>query len=109
MAWLVVEDRVLATLEVADGWRARTVGVLGRDSLDSVLMLKPARAVHTIGVRFAIDVAYCDRDLRLLEVVTMAPNRIGRPRPRARVVLEAPARSFERWGVHCGDQLEIRE
>lgn len=72
-------------------------------------MLRPAHSVHTIGVRFAIDVAYCDRDMKVLDVVTMSPNRIGRPRLRSRIVVEAPARSFERWGVSPGDQLEVRE
>ena len=109
MAWLVVEDRVLATLEVAEGWRARTTGVIGRDDLDCALLLRPAHAVHTVGVGFALDIAYCDRDLNVLEIVTMKPNRIGVPRPRARAVVEAPERSFERWGVRVGDQFEIRE
>ena len=109
MAWLVLQDRVLATLEVADSWRARATGVLGRDGLDGALMFRPAHAIHTVGVRFTIDVAYCDRDLRVLEVVTMPPNRIGRPRLRAKVVFEAPERSFERWGVRVGDQLEVRQ
>lgn len=109
MAWLVVDDRVLATLEVAGSWRSRVVGVLGRDELEGALMLRPAHGVHTIGVRFALDVAYCDGDMRVFEVVTMKPNRLGRPRLKAKMVVEAPARSFERWALRVGDQLEVRE
>jgi len=44
----------------------------------------------------------------VIDVVTMAPNRLGMPRPRARSVIEAPKGSFERWGVTVGDQLEVR-
>ena len=108
MSWLVTQDRVLATLEVADSWQQRLRGVLGRDALDGALLIRPARSVHTFGVAFTIDVAYCDGDLYVLDVVTMVPNRLGRPRLRARSVIEAPRGSFERWGVGPGDQLEVR-
>lgn len=109
MAWLVANDRVLATAEVADSWLERLRGVLGRDELDGALVLRPAKSVHTFRVTFPIDVAYCDDDLHVLDIVTMVPNRMGRPRLRAAMVIEAPKGSFERWGVVCGDQLELRE
>ena len=109
MSWLVTEDRVLATLEVADTWQSRIKGVLGRDSIDGALLIKPACSVHTIGVEFDLDVAYCDRELRVIDIVTMSPNRIGMIRPRARSVIEAPKGSFERWGLTVGDLLEVRQ
>jgi len=109
MSWLVAQDRVLGTLEVATTWRSRLTGVLGRDGIDGVLLIKPAFSVHTFGVKFPLDVAYCDGDFKVIDVVTMKPNRVGMPRPRARCVFEAPKGSFERWGVSVGDQLEIRE
>jgi len=108
MSWLVAQDRVLATLEVADSWKTRLRGVLGRTSLDGALMITPAFSVHTFGVSFDLDVAYCDGDMIVIDIVTMVPNRIGRPRPRARSVIEAPKGSFERWGISPGDQLEVR-
>lgn len=108
MAWLVAQDRVLATLEIADTWQSRIRGVLGRDELDGALLLTPAHSVHTLGLRFPLDVAYCDGDMQVLDVVTMSPNRLGRPRPRARCVVEAPKGSFERWRICRGDQLEVR-
>lgn len=108
MSWLVAEDKVLATLEIADTWRARLKGVLGRERFEGALLIKPAFSVHTIGVRADLDVAYCDGDLMVLDIVTMAPNRMGLPRVRARQVIEAPKGSFERWGVAVGDQLEVR-
>ena len=108
MSWLVAQDHVLATLEVADTWTARLKGVLGRESIEGALLIKPAFSVHTIGVRNELDVAYCDAQLRVIEVVTMAPNRVGMPRWRARQIIEAPKGSFERWGIQAGDQLEVR-
>jgi len=108
MSWLVAQDQVLATLEIADTWQSRLRGVLGRETIDGALLIRPANSVHTIGVKFALDVAYCNKDLKVLDIVTMTPNRFGMIRPRARAVVEAPKGSFERWGVSVGDQLEVR-
>ena len=71
-------------------------------------MLRPAKSVHTIGMRFPIDVAFCDRELRVLAVRTLRPHRMTAPRPKAKVVIEAEAGAFERWRLRPGDQLELR-
>ena len=108
MAWLVCGDRVIASLEVASSPRARRRGLIGRDGIDGALLLEPARSVHTVGMRFAIDVAHCDAEMRVLRVTTMRPNRVGLPVPRARTVIEAGAGAFERWGIGPGIVIEVR-
>jgi uncharacterized membrane protein (UPF0127 family) len=107
MPWLLRDGQVLAAVEVADRFGSRLRGLLGRDDLDGAYLLQPARAVHTVGMKFRIDVAYCDRDLVVLETVCMARHRVGRPRLRARSVIEAQAGAFDRWGLGPGDRLEI--
>ena len=109
MAWLVRDNVVLASLAVAADRRARRRGLLGRDEFEGALLLKPARAVHTIGMRFPIDVAYCDAEFRVTAVRTMGRHRVGRPRLGARAVIEAEAGSFDRWGLRVGDVLEVEE
>jgi uncharacterized membrane protein (UPF0127 family) len=106
--WLVRDDEVLASLEVADSALARGRGLLGRDGFEGALLLRPAFAVHTLGMRFDLDVAYCDRDLVVLDTVRMRRWRLGRPRWRARCILEAQAGAFERWSLAPGDALEVR-
>jgi len=108
MSWLVAQDKVLATLEIADTWKTRLKGVLGRERFEGALLIKPAFSVHTIGLKTELDVAYCDANLCVIAIVTMSPNRMGMPRVRARQVIEAPKGSFERWGIRAGDQLEVR-
>lgn len=109
MPWLTAGDRVFASLEVAGSARRRARGLLGRDGIDGALWLPRTRAVHTLGMRFAIDVAYCDAAGEVLEIVTMRPWRLGRPRLRARSVVEAEAGSLERWGISVGTVLEAME
>jgi uncharacterized protein len=108
MPWLLRDGDVLASVEVARGGRGRAKGLLGRDGLEGALLLKPAMSVHTIGMRFALDIAYLDGDLTVLAVTRMPPWRIGRPRFSARAVLEAEAGSFERWKLAVGDELELK-
>ncbi|HVM02582.1 MAG TPA: DUF192 domain-containing protein [Acidimicrobiales bacterium] len=108
MAWLLRGGEVLAALEVADGFAGRSRGLLGRDGIEGAILIKPARSVHTVGMRFPIDVAFCDRDMTVVDAITMPRFRVSRPRLRARCVVEAEAGAFERWGLRPGDRLEIK-
>ncbi|MBT2365089.1 DUF192 domain-containing protein [Streptomyces sp. ISL-10] len=94
-------------VEIAASYRARTRGLLGRDGIDGAIMLTPGSSVHTFRMRFAIDVAYLDSELRVLDVVTMRPGRLGTIRFRSRHVLEAEAGAMARWGLRPGVRLGI--
>ena len=106
--WLVCGDRVVASLIVASSRADRRRGLLGRDGFEGALLLERTRSVHSLGMRFPIDVAHLDGDGVVLRLATMPPWRLGRPVRRARSVVEAEAGSFERWGVAVGDVLETR-
>lgn len=106
--WLLKDEVVLASLETAGGRMARARGLLGRDSLDGVLVLPNTRSVHSFGMRFTIDVAICDPDLRVRRTLTLRPGRITRPELAATTIIEAPRGALELWGVRPGDQLAVR-
>ncbi|HJR25014.1 MAG TPA: DUF192 domain-containing protein [Acidimicrobiales bacterium] len=109
MAWLLRDGDVLASLEVAATRTARRRGLLGRDGIDGALLLQPARSVHSFGMRFPIDVAWCDRDLVVLRTARLGRHRVSMPVLRAHAVLEAEAGAFARWELTAGDQLELRD
>lgn len=106
--WLVRDGRVVAAAEVPLGARGRARGLLGRDGIDGVMVLRPCRHVHTFRMRFAIDVAFCDRTGAVLRVCTLAPGRMSPLVWRAAYALEAEAGAFARWGVQPGDRIEVR-
>ncbi len=108
MPWLLRDGEVLAVVEVASSFGDRFVGLLGRDGIEGAMLLTPAKSVHSLGMRFPIDVAFCDADLRVIETLTLRQRRITRPRFRARSVLEAEAGAFDRWRLRAGDHLEIK-
>lgn len=72
------------------------------------LWIAPCRWIHTLGMRFAIDVLYLDREARVVHVVSeMRPNRIGPLVWGAHSVVELPAGTIETTGTAVGDQLEM--
>lgn len=108
MPWLLRDDRVLASLEIASARSDRRKGLLGRDDFEGALLIEGTRSVHTVGMRFPIDVAHLDEAGTVLRCATMPRHRVGMPVLRARKVLEAEAGSFERWGICPGQVLEVR-
>jgi uncharacterized membrane protein (UPF0127 family) len=109
MPWLLREGEVLAAAEIPETRRDRRRGLLGRDTVDGAVVLRPCRNVHTIGMRFPIDVAFCDGDGVVLTVRCLRPWRISPVVWRSRMVIEASSGAFERWGLHVGDPLEVKE
>jgi uncharacterized membrane protein (UPF0127 family) len=89
-------------IEVASTRRARGRGLLGRDGIDGALWLPGVRSVHTVGMRFAIDVAWIDADGRVLRIRTMRPGRVSGWVRRAAGVLETEAGVLAREGVAVG-------
>ncbi|MEA2498139.1 MAG: uncharacterized protein QOH26_544 [Actinomycetota bacterium] len=84
----------------------RLRGLLSDTSMGrgTALILAPARQVHTIGMRFPIDVVFCDKGMRVLHVVhSMRRNRISRFVRGAHFAIELPARTA--GDLRVGDQL----
>jgi len=109
--WLVRDETVLSALEVAESFRDRSRGLLGRDGIEGAILLRPARQVHSFGMRFGLDVAFCTgatTELVVARMVCLPPGRITRPSIRCRCVIEAEAGAFARWGLRTGDRLEVR-
>jgi uncharacterized membrane protein (UPF0127 family) len=102
-------DSPLATsVELAQTGRERRRGLLGRDGLPggSALIITRCNAVHTVGMRFAIDVAFVDSRGCVLKVIeNLVPWRIA-VSPLASAVIECPAGALHD-ALRVGDSLYI--
>lgn len=102
---------VVAThVESAFDSATRRRGLLGRTCFDEggALVIAPSGAVHTFGMRFAIDLVYTRRDGRIMKLrETMVPNRLS-VALGAFAVIELPAGTIARTGLRVGDVLELR-
>jgi len=66
-------------VERAASLPSRLRGLLGRDSLgpDAALLIERCGAIHTIGMRFAIDAVFLDRAWRVLRIEkNIRPGRL---------------------------------
>jgi uncharacterized protein len=105
-------DTVLADrADIADTAAKRNTGLLKRTGLapGEGLWIVPCPAVHTIGMKFPIDVVFLSRDKRVLKI------RRGMKKWRmalcwgARSVLELPAGRCDTMRTAAGDQLEFEK
>lgn len=108
-AWLLRDGEVVCALEIANTVYDRSKGLLGRKGYEGAMHLPHVRSVHTLMMQFPIDVAFLDKNLKVVGVQRLGKWRIALPRRRAHSIIEAEAGSFERWGLVVGDCLEIRE
>jgi uncharacterized membrane protein (UPF0127 family) len=102
----VVAERV----RVARSMRDRTVGLLGRNTLDADegLWIERSPSIHMFFMRFAIDAVFLSADGRVTKVVpNLKPWRVVWWAPGARDCLELAAGAAERSGTRPGDELRL--
>jgi uncharacterized protein len=94
----------------ADTHMARLKGLLGtlRLNSDQGIWVTPSQGVHTIGLRFAIDLVYLDASYRVIELIeSFGTFRIGPLRMKCASVLELPTRTIYSSETQVGDELLI--
>jgi uncharacterized membrane protein (UPF0127 family) len=106
------ETFVATEAKLADGFFGRLAGLLGKTRRwarpGQGLWILPSHGVHTIGMLFAIDLVFLDRDGRVVHTQEyVRPFRISRVTLKAQSVLELPPYTVFRSGTQVGDRLEI--
>lgn len=103
----------LATaLAVADTHWTRLRGLIGVAPGDfrngRGLWILPCHGVHTLGMRFPLDVVYLDQSFTVVHVQRdLQPWRFASVRMEAASVLELPSRTTLETGTEVGDRIEI--
>jgi uncharacterized protein len=113
-AFNLTRQQHLATeLAVAQTHLSRLRGLIGV-SPDNFrngtgLWIRPCRGVHTLAMRFPIDVLYLDRAGTVVHVEhNLQPWRFSPIRMQAASVLELPSHTLARTETTLGDRIEIR-
>lgn len=95
----------------ADTFFKRLVGLLNRNSMKQGegLLIDKCHGIHTVGMRFAIDVLFLDQSLRVMRIAKgVRPFRVGPVVNDAIYVLELPAGVLDGSGTEVGDQIQLR-
>ncbi len=95
---------------LADNFWLRLRGLLGRQSLaaDEGLILVGVKSVHSLFMRFPIDVVYVDKNYRVIHLdENLVPYRIGGYHRHAAYVIELPIGTITQTQTQIGDQLQF--
>ena len=103
----VLGDRV----EIADTSAKRRTGLLKHTGLEpgEGLWIAPCEAVHTIGMKFPIDVLFLDKKRKILKIKNEMPRARMAVCLRAHSVLELPSGMAAAMQTVVGDQLEFEK
>lgn len=109
------QTQIATRMPLANTAPTRRVGLLKHERLEighgltiSGRKWLPLMAIHTVGMKFSIDVFFLDHRKHVLEICTLAPNRVkcvfG-----ARWVLETAEGTIVSTRTQRGDQVELTE
>lgn len=96
-------------LRIADTFFSRLRGLLGSRSLPAseALLIRPCNAIHMLGMRYAIDVAFADQGGQVLKTVAaLAPGRLTKCQGAAWVA-ELPVGTLTATATVTGDVLVV--
>lgn len=98
-----------SNVRTATGVVSRMKGLLGKKELGKgeSLLIKPCKSVHTIGMRFPIDIVFLDKGNNVITLRTLPPNRITGIYLKAVSVLELKAGTLTATDTRLGDRLAI--
>jgi hypothetical protein len=110
MAWLLREGDVLAAVDETDRHGLRP-------ALHGAVVKRGLVMVHTFNLPGSVDLAWCAQGatdtgepcLEVRRMACLAPRRVGRPLLNGGALIVAEGGAFERWNLHVGDRLEIKE
>lgn len=97
-------------VKIAASFRDRALGLLGRRELSSEegMLFEPGGSIHTLWMQMCIDVAFLDRDLRVLKISgAVAPWRLRFAPRGTRYTLELASGKLAACNLRVGEQLRM--
>ena len=96
---------------LANRWLSRLVGLLRFNRLDNNtgLLLVPCGSIHTMWMRFSIDVLFLDKEHKVLKIEeNVRPFRFRMAPSGTWAVLELAAFNAKRLGFHVNESIQLK-
>ena len=100
---------ILNNVRIADSSWQRFVGLMGKPFLPKGdgLLLRPCNSIHCFFMKFPIDVAFVDKDDRVLRIITaMKPGHISPIVWKSAYVIESNQNTLEQ-NLRVGDTVKL--
>jgi uncharacterized membrane protein (UPF0127 family) len=107
---LTRDTEIAGNLAAATGIFSRMKGLLGRKSLPAGegLWIKPCKSIHTIGMKFPIDVIFLDAgNMVVAALPAIQPGRLSPFYASAASVIELPVGTIEQTATQPGDSIAL--
>lgn len=104
--------RILSEIRVANRPWSRVKGLLFSRPLkkEQGLWLIPCNGIHTLGMSYAIDTFYLDKENHVVRILKgIKPYQIGPIVPKAHSVIETATDSLKDGDISLGDQLILQK
>lgn len=90
----------------ADTFFKRFLGLMGKKDFDYILVFTNLTdsSIHTMFMRFEIDVYFIDEDKIVFDKVTLKPWRFYRPKKQAKYIIETKRGKLN---LNTGDKLDF--
>lgn len=99
-------------VSIADRYLERLIGLLKHQSLDENegLLINPCKQVHTIGMKYSIDVLFLSKDNKVLHFEnSLPPGKISRYIKNAATVLELKAGKIIEYDLKRFDYICVEK
>lgn len=103
-------EQIIAEVNVADSFFKRLFGLLPSNELgsDSGLLIIPCKQVHTVHMKYAIDVIFLSKQNAVVHIEhDMKPNKMTKYYKEAKSVLEISSGVAKQKEIEIGDTLTI--
>lgn len=104
------QNTTIATdAKIADNFISRLKGLLGASRLESggALIIRPCSSIHTLGMKFAIDVIFLDKHDKVVKIMNnMKAGRFSLAWG-ASYVIELPSGVADTTNIRVGDMIAI--
>ncbi len=99
---------VSKNVNVADSFLKRFLGLIPKKKLEEEegLLITKCSSVHTFFMSFPIDVVFINKNLKVIDVITIKPWKVSKFYD-SDFVIEFNA-GFLNGKISCGDEIELR-
>ncbi len=106
----ISQNNIIASeAKFATSFITRLKGLLGTKRLDKgkALVISPCSSIHTVGMKYAIDVVFLDTHDRIVKIINDMPAGKFSLCRDSSYVIELPAGTIQATGTVIGDKLSL--